>query len=218
MALSMMVTWTHGERRESTYTSCPPITYIPLALTHKSYTRILIHFFKKKFQKKENKILFYKKYKHLHNGKGVCKNYVWWKAATQNKQRTLKLNLKKKTDLKKQKTARRWWRTPLIPALGRQRQADFWVWSQPAWSTEWVPGQPGLHRETLSRGEKKNRQRSNIQFTKHIVDKHMKRCSISDVIRKVKNMRQHHTTPRIQIQNKENITCCQGHKTIFHYW
>jgi hypothetical protein len=22
--------------------------------------------------------------------------------------------------------------------------------SRPAWSTEWVPGQPGLHRETLS--------------------------------------------------------------------
>jgi hypothetical protein len=29
-----------------------------------------------------------------------------------------------------------WWLTPLIPALGRQRQADFWV-----------PGQPGLQSE-----------------------------------------------------------------------
>jgi hypothetical protein len=26
--------------------------------------------------------------------------------------------------------------------------------SKPAWSTEWVPGQPGLHRETLSRKNK----------------------------------------------------------------
>jgi hypothetical protein len=34
-----------------------------------------------------------------------------------------------------------WWHMPLIPALGRQR---------PAWSTKWVPGQPGLYRETLS--------------------------------------------------------------------
>jgi hypothetical protein len=26
---------------------------------------------------------------------------------------------------RKQKTAGQWWRTPLVPALGRQRQADF---------------------------------------------------------------------------------------------
>jgi hypothetical protein len=36
-------------------------------------------------------------------------------------------------------SGRTWWRTPLIPALRRQRQADFWV-----------RGQPGLYRETLS--------------------------------------------------------------------
>jgi hypothetical protein len=33
-------------------------------------------------------------------------------------------------------TARWWWRTPLIPALGRQRKADFWVWGQPALQSE----------------------------------------------------------------------------------
>ena len=30
-------------------------------------------------------------------------------------------------------------------------EAGRFLSSRPAWSTEWVPGQPGLHRETLSR-------------------------------------------------------------------
>jgi hypothetical protein len=29
-------------------------------------------------------------------------------------------------------------------------EAGGFLSSRPAWSTEWVPGQPGLHRETLS--------------------------------------------------------------------
>ena len=40
-----------------------------------------------------------------------------------------------------------WWHMPLIPALGRQRQADFWV--EASLPTKWVPGQPGIQRETL---------------------------------------------------------------------
>jgi hypothetical protein len=50
---------------------------------------------------------------------------------------------------------------PLISALGRQRQANFWVRGQPG-SIEWVPGQPGLHRETLSR-KTKNETKQNPQ-------------------------------------------------------
>jgi hypothetical protein len=29
-----------------------------------------------------------------------------------------------------------WWRTPVISALGRQRQVDLWVWSQPGLQSE----------------------------------------------------------------------------------
>jgi hypothetical protein len=31
--------------------------------------------------------------------------------------------------------------------------------SRPAWSTEWVPGQPGLHRETLSQKTKTKKEK-----------------------------------------------------------
>jgi hypothetical protein len=37
--------------------------------------------------------------------------------------------------------AGRWWRTPLIPALGRQRQVDFWVWGQPGLQSEFQDSQ-----------------------------------------------------------------------------
>ena len=81
---------------------------------------------------------------------------------------------------------------PLITALGRQRQADFWG-LRPAWSTYQVPGQPRLHSETLSEregGEKKSeplRGRSHnldprstdtlLQFVPRFRDKYMPQVS-----------------------------------------
>jgi hypothetical protein len=38
-------------------------------------------------------------------------------------------------------------------------EAGGFLSSRPAWSTERVPGQPGLHRETLSRKTKTNKQK-----------------------------------------------------------
>jgi hypothetical protein len=35
-----------------------------------------------------------------------------------------------------------------------EAEAGGFLSSSPAWSTEWIPGQPGLHRETLSRKTK----------------------------------------------------------------
>jgi hypothetical protein len=32
----------------------------------------------------------------------------------------------------------------------REAEAGGFLSSRPSWSTKWVPGQPGLHRETLS--------------------------------------------------------------------
>ena len=38
-----------------------------------------------------------------------------------------------------------------------EAEAGRFLSSRPVWSTEWVPGQPGLHRETLSRKKKKKK-------------------------------------------------------------
>ena len=46
------------------------------------------------------------------------------------------------------------------PSTGKAKVARF---LSPAWSTEWIPGQPGLHRETLSR---KNKNKNKTKQTK----------------------------------------------------
>jgi hypothetical protein len=50
----------------------------------------------------------------------------------------------------------------------REAEAGGFLSSRPAWSTEWVPGQPGLHRETLSQKKTtkktpKNKKQTNKQ-------------------------------------------------------
>jgi hypothetical protein len=48
-------------------------------------------------------------------------------------------------------TARQWWCTPLIPALGRQRQADFWVWGQPGLQSEFQDSQDYTEKPCLEK-------------------------------------------------------------------
>jgi hypothetical protein len=49
--------------------------------------------------------------------------------------------------------AGQWWRTPLIPALGRQRQADFWVWGQPGLQSEFQDSQGCTEKPCLEKTE-----------------------------------------------------------------
>jgi hypothetical protein len=75
----------------------------------------------------------------------------------------LNLFFKKRKHTKTESPSRAWWRTPLIPALGRQRQADFWVRGQPGLQSEFQDSQgytekPCLEKQT----NKQKRQKSPI--------------------------------------------------------
>jgi hypothetical protein len=48
-----------------------------------------------------------------------------------------------------------WWRTPLIPALGRQRQADFWVQDQPGLQNEFQDSQGYTEKPCLKKQKQK---------------------------------------------------------------
>jgi hypothetical protein len=45
----------------------------------------------------------------------------------------------------------RWWCTPLIPALGRQKQVDFWVQGQPGLQSEFQDSQGYTEKPCLKK-------------------------------------------------------------------
>jgi hypothetical protein len=51
-----------------------------------------------------------------------------------------------------------------------EAEADGFLSSRPAWSTKWVPGQPGLHRETLSWKTKKKQKQTNKKKSCQVMD------------------------------------------------
>jgi hypothetical protein len=59
--------------------------------------------------------------------------------------------------IKKLPISQTWWRTPLIPALGRQRQADFWVQGQPGLQSEFQDSQGYTEKPCLGKPKKKKK-------------------------------------------------------------
>jgi hypothetical protein len=55
-------------------------------------------------------------------------------------------------------SARRWWCMPLIPALGRQRQVDFWVRGQPGLQSEFQDSQGYTEKPCLKKQNKQTKQ------------------------------------------------------------
>jgi hypothetical protein len=53
-----------------------------------------------------------------------------------------------------------WWRTPLIPVLGRQRQADFWVQGQPGLQSEFQDSQGYTGKPCLEKNQKDKKENS----------------------------------------------------------
>jgi hypothetical protein len=66
-----------------------------------------------------------------------------------------------------------WWCTPLIPALGRQRQTDFWVQGQPGLQSEFQDSQGYTEKPCLKKKKKK-------KTNKNKKKKEKKRKEISD--------------------------------------
>jgi hypothetical protein len=57
-----------------------------------------------------------------------------------------------------------WWRTPLIPALGRQRQVNFWVRGQPGLQSEFQDSQGYTEKPCLEKPKKKKKKKEWYYF------------------------------------------------------
>ena len=93
---------------------------------------------------------------------------VSWKTETQptNQTHSQKTNPKSTTKnpdkhSKTNKLARLWWHSPLIPELGRQRQADFWDQGQPVLQSELYDSQGYTEKPCLKTNKQKQTNKRN---------------------------------------------------------
>jgi hypothetical protein len=61
--------------------------------------------------------------------------------------------------------ARKWWCMPLIPALGRQRQVDFWVRGQPGLQSEFQDSQGYKEKPWLKKNKTKTKRKTKTKTT-----------------------------------------------------
>ena len=69
----------------------------------------------------------------------------------------------KRISLKFGNLARQWWHMPLIPALGRQKQVDFWVQGQPGLQSEFQESQGYTEKPCL---KNKQTNKSILNYTR----------------------------------------------------
>ena len=62
-----------------------------------------------------------------------------------------------------------WWRTPLIPALRRQSQVDFWVPGQPGLQSEFQDSQGYTEKPCLEKPKQTNKQTLGVAFLRALV-------------------------------------------------
>jgi hypothetical protein len=68
---------------------------------------------------------------------------------------------------------------PLIPAFGRQRQVDFWVWGQPGLQSEFQDSQGYTEKPYLEKQKQTNKQQKKkypwtlLRVKKEVVKVHM---------------------------------------------
>jgi hypothetical protein len=53
---------------------------------------------------------------------------------------------------------------PLIPALGRQKQVDFWIWGLPSLQSEFQDSQGYTEKPCLEKNKNKNKQKRIKKF------------------------------------------------------